>query len=96
MSKKRSENDPLGTTFKSQALNSNLSNNLTRENSLKPLKGAPVLPSTMQKKKSNARGQVVKIKGGPTTRTRPNAKTILGYTSEDEDPPNYLDVMSYD
>ena len=47
MSKKRSEDDPLGATFKSQALNSNISNNLTRDNSLKPLKGAPVLPSTM-------------------------------------------------
>ena len=38
----------------------------------------------------------MKVKGGPTTRIRLNAKTILGYTSEDDDPPNYLDVMSYD
>ena len=91
-----------GNTFKSHTLISNLSNNLTAENSQKPLKNASNLPSTLQKKKSNARGLTDKnkmkteMKGGPTTRTRPNAKAILGHTSEDEETPNYLDVMSYD
>ena len=86
MSRKRSENDKLGNTFKSQTLISNLSNNLTGGDSSK--KNASFLPSTLQKKKSNARGA---MKGGPTTRTRPSAKAILGHTSEDEEPP-----LSYD